>query len=182
MVSSSFITCLVLSAPLTGQGFVIPQPNGGLSSSLSAAATTGDVLKDAGDNALSSVQWFGSLVSKSAGQSIDDTAAESEKDKSSIDGTGGSVYSRLATTIDLPEDKQKERQVWAALANLEKDSKYLSHGSDGHTSSSHVHLLVFVSAIPGPGGWPETTAFGSGGNFVESGCVVGSIGTITTGW
>jgi len=94
-----------------------------LSSPLSAAST-GVTIKNAGDSALSSVQWLGSLVSRSRGQRFEDTAAEVEKDKTKVDGTGGSVYSKLASTIDAPEE-QRERQVWAALANLEKDSKWI---------------------------------------------------------
>ena len=102
---------------------MLPQLNV-LSSPLLAATTVdGGVVKHAGDKALSSVEWFGSLVSKST---VDKRVAtsntdEKEKDASKVDGTGGSVYNRLASTIDA--DENKERQVWAALANLEKDSK-----------------------------------------------------------
>ena len=120
MVSTSFIILLAVSAPLVGQALIMPQLN--VLSSPLLDTSTGMTVKGAGDNALSSVQWLGSLVSRSRGQRFEDTAAELEKDKSQVEGTGGSVYSKLASTIDAPEEKQ-ERQVWAALANLEKDSK-----------------------------------------------------------
>jgi hypothetical protein len=84
------------------------------------------VINDAGDKALSSVEWLGSLVSRNANQEVEISTTRKDKDEANIDGTGGSVYSNLASTIDA--DENKERQVWAALANLEKDSK-LSMGS-----------------------------------------------------
>lgn len=89
-----------------------------------AAATTAvdSAISDAGDNALSSVEWLGSLVSKNSNQEFAKSGFSSDKDDSNIDGTGGSVYSNLASTIDA--DENKEGQVWAALANLEKDSKF----------------------------------------------------------
>ena len=118
------ISFLLLLALPPSQAFVLPQLNI-LSSPLLAATTADGVVKNAGDSALSSVEWFGSLVSKSDNPqptSIDETVTE----KGNIDGTGGSVYNRLASTIDA--DENKETQVWAALANLEKDSKSKGEG------------------------------------------------------
>ena len=128
----------------------MPQLNNMLSSPLLAATTAaagggGGVVKNAGDSALSSVQWFGSLVSRSANQPIEDTAAEKEKDKSKIDGTGGSVYNRLASTIDA--DENKERQVWAALANLEKDSKLVDDGVENVWPNSVMVCMPLLSCL-----------------------------------
>ena len=114
---------LLASTVWTGHSFVAPSSRHVplARPQLNVATTADAMIKNAGDTALSKVQWFGSLVSKNANQDLSDTAAE-KQDKSNVDGTGGSVYNKLASTIDA--DENKERQVWAALANLEKDSKY----------------------------------------------------------
>ena len=116
---------VAISTPIA-QAFVLPQLNV-LSSPLLAATTADDVIKNAGDSALSSVEWFGSLVSKNANQVTDRATVEEKKQKANIDGTGGSVMSRLSSTIDAKE--KKESQVWAALANLEKDSTFVAERS-----------------------------------------------------
>ena len=180
MVPTSFIILLGLLAPLLGQAFIMPQLN--VLSSPLLAATTGPTVKSAGDSALSSVQWLGSLVSRSAGQRFEDTAAELEKDKSKVDGTGGSVYSRLASTIDAPEE-QKERQVWAALANLEKDSTYISRVEVLLRYESYsAHPFDVISAISGSGGWSEAAVVGIGGITVKYGRDFGSIGAFIVRW
>ena len=120
---SSSATFLLLTAVLVqdGQAFA---PSSYLQHRFSpcrpipAAATGEDVIKNAGDGALKSVEWFGSLVSRSASG---DDQSDGENGKGDVGGTGGSVYNKLSTTIDA--DEKKETQVWAALANLEKDSK-----------------------------------------------------------
>lgn len=107
---------------MSGDGFVMPQMNV-LSTPFATAVASNNAVKSAGDAALKRVEWFGSLVSRNADQKSVDDSTEA-KDESKIDGTGGTVYSKLAKTIDA--DENKERQVWAALANLEKDSKSTS--------------------------------------------------------
>jgi hypothetical protein len=128
--ATCFVTLLLVCRPLAGWGFVskvqtqkprrLLPTEAATAVAATTAAATDDVIKDVGDQALSSVQWIGSLVSRSA-NNADGRDFTSEKDNANIDGTGGSVYSNLASTIDA--DENKERQVWAALANLEKDSK-----------------------------------------------------------
>lgn len=90
--------------------------------SIPSLLSTTAVVKNAGDAALNRVEWFGSLVSSSRPTASSSTSsAADEAVDSKIDGTGGTVYNKLASTIDA--DGNKGRQVWAALANLEKDSK-----------------------------------------------------------
>ena len=128
MPSAGYTILLATFSPLAVSGFgtrYLPNESFRRHSARGAASTADTVIRDAGDRALSSVQWFGSLVSKNANQNLDDSL--SEKDSANIDGTGGSVYSNLASTIDA--DENKERQVWAALANLEKDSKWKCKGA-----------------------------------------------------
>ena len=122
MPSAGYTIILATVSPFAVSGFGTQyRPNESFRrhSAIGVASTADTAIRDAGDRALSSVQWFGSLVSKNANQNLDDSL--SEKDSANIDGTGGSVYSNLASTIDA--DENKGRQVWAALANLEKDSK-----------------------------------------------------------
>ena len=104
-----------------GQGFVTPHQHNVRCPPIFAAATGEDVIKTAGDGALNSVEWFGSLVSRSASGDLERSNDVEEEERADIGGTGGSVYNKLSKTIDT--DEGKETQVWAALANLEKDSK-----------------------------------------------------------
>jgi hypothetical protein len=105
----------------TVNGFTTPHLNAPLSIPL-AAASTDHMVKSMGEEALSKVQWLGSIVSRNADQPMfDENEYEENIDKEKVDGTGGTVYSRLATNVD--GDRKKDRQVWIALANLEKDSK-----------------------------------------------------------
>lgn len=121
-VTRFLIVLLAFWAPITGRAFVMPQWNI-LSTPLSSAVAASDnMVKHAGDTALNRVEWFGSLVSKSAEQSRQFSKTKEPRDERELEGTGGTVYSKLATTVDSV-DVNKERQVWAALANLEQDSK-----------------------------------------------------------
>ena len=190
------ISFLLLLALPPSQAFVLPQLNI-LSSPLLAATTADGVVKNAGDSALSSVEWFGSLVSKSDNPqptSIGETVTE----KGNIDGTGGSVYNRLASTIDA--DENKETQVWAALANLEKDSKSKGEGCRWCSLTNMeccsrvalVFLTLFLhvfavsdyysSVISRFGSGPETSTFCFGSNLVECGCPFRSIRAVALGW
>jgi hypothetical protein len=112
---------------------------GPLSSVVSFAA-------DAGDNALSRVQWLGSRVAGKEGefeQSRNRRSMIKSTSSFQVDGIGGSVINNQRRQLleyqesfavqnsELPDKYKnyinqnpvKERQVWEALANLEQDSK-----------------------------------------------------------
>lgn len=94
---------------------------------------------DAGDDALSRVQWLGSRVAEKEG-----TFEQSRNRRSSfqVDGIGGSVInnqrrqllefqesfavqnSKIPDKVQTYMNPAKQQQVWEALANLEQDSKW----------------------------------------------------------
>jgi hypothetical protein len=127
-----------------------------LSMKMNTAASTPGLLSsivsfaaDAGDNALSRVQWLGSRVAGKEGEFEQSRNRRSSSVKSvsspsfEVDGIGGSVINNQRRQLleyqesfavqnsELPDkyknyinqNPAKERQVWEALANLEQDSK-----------------------------------------------------------
>lgn len=124
------------------------QPTSALSMKASAS-TTGpfssfvSFAADAGDSALSRVQWLGSRVAEKEG-GFEQSRNRRNSNAFRVDGIGGSVINNQRRQLleyqesfaqqnsELPDKFQtyvsqnpaKERQVWEALANLEQDSKF----------------------------------------------------------
>jgi hypothetical protein len=112
-----------------------------LSPASAASQKTGSgmnsLTKDMGELALEKVQWLGGLVSNTDNNNNNNNNNNEEEEnnlrrKQNVEGTGGTVYNNFGfakdesltgRTTKVAPQRPKEKQVWTALAVLERDSK-----------------------------------------------------------
>jgi hypothetical protein len=182
------------------------------SSSFSSSKKSGlnSLRKDMGETALEKVQWLGGLVSN-----IDSNISNNSENKNDIrrkqtvEGTGGSAFNNFGfatkessssssssgRTKATPQ-RPKEKQVWTALAVLERDSKFISFLSlkyskicfteAGCCSLLYSCLLSFfsshISASTGSDCRRDTADFCLGSDTLDRLGTISLLWAIATGW